>query len=130
VDSRRAIFALWDTPLFQPFTCGGRSEASSSITPGIVLCATRCWFCFADEILTLGGREVRAVDGEKRGLAKVLIGGVRENFLNVTGVPHLHGRKPRFINRNVASDVDIIFNNLLSTRPVLDADALQTFRRN
>src|SRR5262249_38756236 len=85
---------------------------------------------FRYEIFALSGCEVRTVDGEERlTLAKILIRGVREDFLDVAGVPHLHSGKACFINYDIASEVDIVFNGSAFYLASLDADALLTFRR-
>jgi len=85
---------------------------------------------FRHEILTLGCDEVRAVDGKKRlAFAKILIRGICEDFLDVAGVPHLHGGEARFINRDIASDVDLVFDDFAFHTPGSDANALQTLRR-
>ena len=85
---------------------------------------------FRDEILALRRREVRAVDG-KEGLpfAEVLIGGVGEDLLDVSRIPHLHEGELGFIDRYISSRANLIGDYLAFYPAHADAYPLHAFGR-
>ena len=121
-------FALRHAPLLQPFRGSFQQRSRAFRDAGNRASDHALLILLCHQILALGRHEVRTVDGEKRlSFAQELVRCIREDFLDVTGIPELHVGETCFIDRDIPGHSDFVVDDLAFDAAHSNANALQPF---